>query len=143
MWIPLDDVPRERTLEFVAGSHFWGKLYRPQRFNGQALNENDGLEEIPDIDAHRDDYDIRGWPLSPGDAVVFDYRVVHGAPPNNSATSQRRAFSLRLVGNDARFIRRDEIVTSPPFPDVELRHGDLLEGPEFPVLYRRPTEQRQ
>ena len=30
LWIPLDEVPRERTLEFVAGSHLWGKLYRPQ-----------------------------------------------------------------------------------------------------------------
>ena len=35
MWIPLDEVPRARTLEFVAGSHLWGKMYRPQRFNGQ------------------------------------------------------------------------------------------------------------
>ena len=25
LWIPLDVVPRERTLEFVGGSHSWGK----------------------------------------------------------------------------------------------------------------------
>ena len=97
--IPLDEVPLDRTLEFVGGSHLWGKSYRPQRFNGQALNENDGLEESPDINGHRGDYDILAWPLSPGDAVAFDYRTVHGAPANNSPSAQRRAFSLRLVGD--------------------------------------------
>ena len=47
IWIPLDDVPRDTTLEFVSGSHKWDKFYRPQRFDGSALNKNDGLEAIP------------------------------------------------------------------------------------------------
>ncbi|MCP5083697.1 MAG: phytanoyl-CoA dioxygenase [Alphaproteobacteria bacterium] len=134
LWVPLDEVPRERTLEFIAGSHKWGKFYRPQRFNGQPLNENDGLEEIPDIDANRDAYKILGWDLVPGDVVAFDYRTIHGAPANTSASVQRRAFSLRLVGDDVRFVRREGIVTSPPFADVKLKHGDALRADEFPVL---------
>jgi len=138
LWIPLDDVPRERTLEFVAGSHLSGKFYRPQRFNGQPLNDNDGLEEIPDIDNHRQDYSIIGWALKAGDAVAFDYRAVHGAPANTSKTSARRAFSLRLVGDDARFRRADNLVTSPPFPDVQLKHGDPLTGEDFPLLFPTP-----
>ena len=137
LWLPLDEVPRERTLEFVAGSHRWEKRYRPQRFNGKPLNENDGLDEIPDIDANRDDYDIVGWDMSPGDAVAFDYRTIHGAPANNSASSQRRAFSLRLVGDDIRFARRENLVTSPPFSQVTLKHGDPLTADEFPLLYER------
>lgn len=137
LWIPLDDVPRERTLELVAGSHLWGKSYRPQRFNGQPLNEHDGLEEIPDIDANREDYDIVGWDLAPGDAVAFDYRTIHGAPANQSASAQRRAFSLRLVGDDICFARRPGIVTSPPFNQVTLKHGDPLHAAEFPLLYPR------
>jgi ectoine hydroxylase-related dioxygenase (phytanoyl-CoA dioxygenase family) len=135
IWIPLDEVPRERTLEFVSGSHQWGKNYRPQRFNGQALNEDDGLEEIPDINGARDDFDILGWALKPGDAVAFDYRTVHGAPANNSASSQRRAFSLRMVGEGATFARREGVVTSPPFEHVTLAHGTPLSGDDFPVLY--------
>ncbi len=134
IWLPLDEVPRDRTLEFAAGSHKWGKFYRPQRFNGQPLNENDGLEDIPDIDADRSAYNIVGWKLAPGDAVAFDYRTVHGAPANNSASSQRRAFSLRLVGDGTVFTRREGIVTSPPFPGVKLRNGEPLQGEEFPVL---------
>lgn len=137
LWLPLDDVPRERTLEFVAGSHLWGKSFRPQRFNGAPLNENDGLEEIPDINADRDAFDIVGWDLAPGDAVAFDYQTIHGAAANNSASAQRRAFSLRLVGDDVRFVSREGIVTSPPFSEVKLKHGDALTGEEFPTLYQR------
>ena len=137
LWIPLDEIPRERTLEFIAGSHLWGKSYRPQRFNGQALNDSDGLEEIPNIEDHRDDYTIVGWDLKPGDAVAFDYRTIHGAPANNSASAQRRAFSLRLVGDDIRFARRENIVTSPPFEAITLKHDEHLVGEDFPLLYQK------
>lgn len=134
LWIPLDDVPRETTLEFLSGSHKWGKFYRPQRFDGSALNANDGLENIPDINNNRGDYDIVGWAVQPGDAIAFDYRTIHGAPANPSRTSQRRAFSLRLLGDDVRFVRREGIVTSPPFKQVTLAHGDRLVAEEFPIL---------
>ena len=134
LWIPLDEVPRETTLEFVAGSHLWGKSYRPQRFDGSALNANDGLEEIPDIDGNRDDYEIVGWAVSPGDAIAFDYRTVHGAPANSSKTTERRAFSLRLLGDGVLFARREGIATSPPFKQVTLNHGDALVGDAFPML---------
>jgi len=43
-------------------------------------------------------------------------------------------FSLRLVGDDTHFVRREGIVTSPPFPGVTLKHGDRLAGDEFPIL---------
>ena len=134
LWIPLDVVPRETTLEFIAGSHKWDKFYRPQRFNGEALNENDGLEEIPDVNAARDKYEIIGWEVEPGDAIAFDYRTIHGAPANTSKSAMRRAFSLRLLGDDVRFARRDGIVTSPPFNGVTLQDGDAVVGPEFPML---------
>ena len=39
-----------------------GKTFSSKRFDGSALNEDDGLEEIPDINQHRDDYEILdGW----------------------------------------------------------------------------------
>lgn len=134
LWIPLDEVPRETTLEFISGSHKWDAFYRPQRFNGEPLNADDGLEEIPDINADRSSYDIVGWTVSPGDAIAFDYRTIHGAPANTSAKRQRRAFSLRLLGDNARFVRRDGIVTSPPFTQVTLQNGDPLVASEFPML---------
>jgi ectoine hydroxylase-related dioxygenase (phytanoyl-CoA dioxygenase family) len=135
LWIPLDDVPKERTLEFVGGSHLWGKSFRPQLFNGKPLNENDGLEDIPDIEGNRENYKILGWDLKPGDAVAFDYRTLHGSRANNSPTSQRRAFSLRMVGDNTTFARRENIKTSPPFNDIALKHGEPLVGEEFPILF--------
>lgn len=134
LWIPLDSVPRERTLEFVAGSHKSGKYYRPERFNKTALNENDGLEPVPDINGNREAFNILGWALKPGDAVAFNFLTLHGAPANTSKAEQRRAFSLRLMGDNVRFARRDGINTSPPFRGVTLNHGDVMNAPEFPLL---------
>ena len=134
LWIPLDSVPRERTLEFVAGSHGWGRYFRPERFNRQPLNENDGLEPVPDINGNRDQYRILGWALEPGDAVAFNYMTLHGAPANTSKVDQRRAFSLRLIGDNVRFARREGVVTSPPFRGVRLAHGAVMDAAEFPLL---------
>ena len=135
-WIPLDHVSRDRTLEFIAGSHLSGNLYQPQFFNGKPLNEGDQMTPVPDVAANRNKFDIRGWSIEPGDVIAFDFRTVHGAPPNTSRTEQRRAFSLRLVGDNARFVRHEGRVTSPPFPDVILKHGAPLEGKDFPLLYQ-------
>lgn len=133
LWVPLDRVPRDVSPEFVAGSHRFGKLFRPERFDKTPLNKDDGLEPVPDIDGHRGDYRILGWDMAPGDAVAFNYLTLHAAPANRQATNRRRAFSLRLVGDDARFaVRRG--VTSPPFPHVKLKQGDVMDAPEFPIL---------
>ena len=132
-WVPLDPVPRERTLEFVAGSHLAGKEYRPDRFDGTKLYEGDTSEPVPAIDTDRDAYRILGWALEPGDAVVFNFRTLHGAPANRSA-ERRRVISVRWVGDDARFVDRLGR-TSPPFPDLEYEDGAAFDAPEFPVLY--------
>lgn len=132
-WLPLDPVPRDRTIEFVAGSHLWGKDFRPDRFDGTRLYEGDESEPVPDIEGNRAAYDIRGWAVEPGDAVVFDFRTVHGAPANRSA-ERRRVISVRWVGDDARFVRRLG-PTSPAFPDLDYEDGAPFSAPEFPVLH--------
>lgn len=98
------------------------------------MNENDGLEDIPDIEGNRDAFDILDWDLKPDDAVAFDYRTLHWSPANNSPTSQRRAFSLRMVGDGTRFARRENIKTSPPFNGLTLKHGYPLKGGEFYLI---------
>ena len=79
--------------------------------------------------------DWRDDGLTPGDAVAFSYRTLHGAPANLQAANRRRAFSLRTVGDDARWAVRKG-ATSPPFRGVKLPHGAALEAPEFPLLWR-------
>ena len=133
LWLALDPVPVETCAEFVAGSHRWGKLYRPERFNRTPLNARDSLEAPPDIDANRGDYQILRWSLKPGDAIAFTFRTLHGAPPNRSTGLRRRAFSSRWVADGALFTRRGE-VSSPPFREVQLEPGAPLDGPEFPLV---------
>ena len=33
VWVPLDPVARDTSVEFVAGSHRWGRFFTPERFN--------------------------------------------------------------------------------------------------------------
>ena len=133
-WVPLDPVPRERTLEFVAGTHCAGPVYRAERFDGTNLYEGDASERVPDVNGSREDLDIRGWALEPGDAVAFNFRCLHGAPANRS-DSRRRVISVRWVGEDARFAVRPGR-TSPPYPDLDYADGAPFDGPEWPVLWR-------
>jgi len=138
-WIPLDPVGQDVCPEFIVGSHKWGTWYVPKRFSGQEWEreeEPEGLESIPDIDANRGDYEIVNFDVQPGDAIVFDFLTVHGAPPNRSS-NRRRAFSARVIGDNARWAVRSG-PTSPPFPELSaaLKAGQSLDGvEEFPVIH--------
>lgn len=134
-WVPLDPVPREIALEYVKGSHTWGKDFRPQRFDGTALYQGDVSEAVPDVEAKREDWPVIGFAMEPGDAVAFDFRTLHGAPANTTA-NRRRAVSFRWVGDDARFAKRQGR-TSPPFPHLTFEDGAPFEGPDFPMVWPR------
>ena len=132
-WSPMDKV-KNASLRCVVGSHKWPKAVRPKKW----LNEDNFYEtqqdfmEIPDPDKD-ESMEIKEFPMNPGDAVAFDFRILHGARGNTS-TTRRRAFSLRLVGDDARFIERGER-TSPPFPNHGMISGQPLRQDWFPIIY--------
>lgn len=132
-WIPLDPVGRDVVMECVRGSHRWGKDFRPMRFNGTRLYENDDFEPMPDIEAMRGELDLAGWDMQPGDAIAFDFRTVHGAPGNASPRA-RRVFSARWVGDDATYAERAG-KGSPPFTGLTLQHGDPFDAPIFPLVH--------
>lgn len=81
--------------------------------------------------------DIREFAMEPGDAVAFNYMTLHGARGNTS-TTRRRAFSLRLVGDDARYVERPGR-TSPPFPGHDMVAGQRLREDWFPRLFDRAS----
>ncbi len=141
-WIPLDPVPRESTLEFVAGSHADGTWFMPRTFSEETpmVFEPGALADVPDIEADRDAHEILGWELEPGDAVAFHMLTLHAAA---GTATRRRAFSLRLIGDDVRFAPRPHR-TSPPFPGLErqLSAGDPMDHPLFPVLWNVVPDSR-
>ena len=133
LWVALDPVARETSLQCVAGSHAWGVTHRPKRFDGTDLYAGDDRVPMPDIDARRDQFRILDWPLEPGDAIAFDFATVHGAPATTGAQHRRRVFSARWVGDGAVFVDRQG-KGSPPFRHLTLRNGEPLDGPDFPLF---------
>jgi ectoine hydroxylase-related dioxygenase (phytanoyl-CoA dioxygenase family) len=136
MWIPVDPVSRESTLELLAGSHR-GPWLMPRTFlDSQARWFPEGsLSDLPNIDADRSAHRILGWALEPGDIVCFQMLTLH-ASAGVGATSRRRVFSVRFLGDDIRHAPR-AWRTSPEFPGLidELPAGAPMEHPLFPLLW--------
>ncbi|QEN86012.1 phytanoyl-CoA dioxygenase [Labrys sp. KNU-23] len=133
-WSPLDPV-REASLRCVAGSHRWPKPVLPTRWLSEEnfYADSDAYIPVPDPDA--EGMDIREWEMEPGDAVAFNYMTLHGAR-GNQASTRRRAFSLRLVGDDARYVDRPGR-TSPPYPGHGMSAGEKLREDWFPTVFQR------
>lgn len=135
LWIPLDHVKRDIAVEYIGGSHNWGKMYTPMFFSGKPVNDSQEWDTLPDIDNHRGDYRILGWDVEPGDAIAFNFRTIHGAPANTSS-ARRAAIAFRWTGDDVTYADRGGH-TSPPFPDLNLKDGDVMDAPEFPLVWPR------
>ncbi len=130
-WTTVEPVTNA-TLRCVAGSHRWPKPVLPTRWLKEDKfypNEEDYIP-VPDPDA--EGMKVLEWHLEPGDAVAFNFKTLHGAR-GNTATQRRRAFSLRFVGDDARYVERPG-PTSPPFPGHDMMAGQRLREDWFPVI---------
>ena len=132
-WSPVDPV-KGASLRCVAGSHLWEKPVLPTRWLAETsfYPDDDKYMAVPDPDA--EGMEIKEWEMEPGDAVAFNYGTLHGAR-GNSTQNRRRAFSLRLLGDDARYVERPG-PTSPPFPDHGMQAGERLREDWFPVIYQ-------
>ena len=133
LWLPLDPVPRDVSVEYIRGSHRWLE-YNPAHFSDGSAYAGTGLPRLPDIESHRAQYDIASFALEPGDLLAFQAMIVHGAP-GNSGTHRRRALSTRWTGDDARYcVRAGEVAI--PTADPGLRHGDPMECARFPLVWK-------
>lgn len=142
LWIPVDPVPVENgAMMYWRGSHKSKTLYQPNVFVSQAPLPGAQGVPLPDIEGNLDKYDIVHFDVEPGDILVHHYRTVHGAGGNMSRYQVRRAASLRYCGDDIR-------VQNRPWAPRQLHHttklneGDTLHGPDFPVVWRRRSDQQ-
>jgi len=132
-WSPLDPV-KEAALRCVPGSHRWEKPVLPMRWVKEEAYFPNIEDYLPVPNPEAEGMPIAEWQMEPGDAVAFNYDILHGSRGNTS-TTRRRAFSLRLVGDDARYVERPGR-TSPPYPGHEMQPGQRLREDWFPVIYR-------
>lgn len=141
-WLPVDPVPRDATLEFLAGSHADGTWYLPKTFLTEEAKwfPCGTLADVPPVDVGTGNgHEVLGWALQPGDAVAFHMLTLHGSA---GSTERRRAFSIRMIGDDARHAPR-QWRTSPPFEGLaeELADGAAMEHPLFPLVYKYPVSE--
>ncbi|MCW5731383.1 MAG: phytanoyl-CoA dioxygenase family protein [Alphaproteobacteria bacterium] len=142
IWLPLDPVSRDTCVEYVRGSHRWGRWFAPKFFRqgGVDLEVKDPrFEPVPDFSAERERHEFLGWDLEPGDCIAFHALTVHGAPGNVSPVRRRRAFATRWFGADARYAARLGQI-SPPITGHGLSPGDAMGGPLFPRVWPCATD---
>ena len=132
-WIPLDKVTKENNLKLILGSHKWKKLLRPTKWSNDQpwYQDNNSFMDLPSRN------ELEGNILIPdlelGDAVLFNFKTVHGSTGNNSS-QKRRAFSMRFIGDDVTFFERGG-PTSPPFDGINLKTGDQMREDWFPKVF--------
>lgn len=139
IWLPLDTVAEETCVEYIAGSHRWGRWFAPQYFNraNTSLEAQDPrFEPIPDFDAERRAHRMLRWSLEPGDCIFFHALTVHGAPGNRASDRRRRAYATRWLGEDARYASRPGRI-SPPLEGHGLQPGDAMTCEMFPEVWPR------
>lgn len=137
VWVTLDPVSRETSgLEYVKGSHRWGKRFNPENFgrgNRAAALADEQNDIIPDIDSRRHDYQFLSWDMVPGDCLVHHSLAVHGAPGNSSSAIRRRALSTRWLGDDAVYWPLPNAADGG-LHDSRLTKGAPVESDMFPVV---------
>ena len=138
VWVALTDVgPENSALEYIAGSHKWGKFYRAA-IPDKDPNFKSDLEECPNFSELRGnpDYRFLSWEMKAGDCLVHHPLTVHGAPGNFSPKRRRAAISTRYFGRDAFWDPRP--ATMKITGDPQLVAGQRPEDDRvFPVAWRK------
>lgn len=123
-WIPCDAVTRESSgLMYVKGSHKWPQRFKAISPDYVAAIIDEKMDDIPDINAHPEQYDLIDWEMEPGDILMFHPLTLHGSFGNASRVRRRRALALRWVGDDVVYAP-----TSKRMP-IHYQHDSVTGGP--------------
>ncbi len=132
-WIPLDPITKDNSLQILLGSHKLPKLIRPTKWSNNQpwYKDEDNFMDMPDIESI--EKNILKTEMNLGDAILFNFKVLHSSP-GNSENIARRAFSMRFIGDDVKYIDRGG-ETSPPFKDINLKNGSKMREDWFPIVW--------
>ena len=133
-WIPLDPISKNNSLQVLLGSHKFPKLIRPTKWsNNQPWYKDDNnFMDMPDVKSMK--RNILNPKMNLGDAILFNFKVLHSSS-GNSEKIPRKAFSMRFIGDDVRYIDRGG-ETSPPFKGIDLKIGAKMREDWFPVVWK-------
>jgi ectoine hydroxylase-related dioxygenase (phytanoyl-CoA dioxygenase family) len=152
VWLSCDYSPGDITVQMVRGSHRWNVVYSTQSgaktketaaegkgYDFDNLGDPD-LPLAPDVARFRDSFDIITFDVEPGDALVFQGNMLHGAAGRDSWDRPRRAFATMWGGPDLRY-HEPRGKAFPPPGDLSrhpVPHGDPIGKHEavFPVFWR-------
>jgi ectoine hydroxylase-related dioxygenase (phytanoyl-CoA dioxygenase family) len=137
IWMSPDSVHRDEGLSFLQGSHLLDSLFVPVNFrDGSMMDVPDGMEALSDarLTSLKSECAEIAFDLEPGDALVFDNRVVHMARRSKSAVD-RSALSIRYLGDDARLTWKG-VNQTPPFHRMGMKfdEGDVPSEAWFPMV---------
>ena len=145
VWMPLVEVEKKSALEFICGSHRWAHKHKQTNFGALTgdpkdlvVFSNKGTVPFPDIDGHRDEYEILSWDMEPGDAVFFNARIIHGGSGNLDLGRGLKVFNSQWLGDDVRVCFRHEGMDpdhSQIMTDLGFFDGDRLEGEMYPRVW--------
>jgi len=140
VWMSPEEVPENESLAFIPGSHRSGNIYRSRNFKDGVEITDDGefqsLSEIEfDLLAEKG---IRIFRVHPGDALIFDNRILHSAI-RGKGSANRRALSLRFIGDGA-LLTTNFVSPSPALHlmGMKLEDGATPSEAWFPTVYPAP-----
>jgi ectoine hydroxylase-related dioxygenase (phytanoyl-CoA dioxygenase family) len=152
VWLTCDPSPRDVTVQVVRGSHMWNVVFDTATMAAASsvamTDEGDDfsyggigdarLPAVPDIEAHRDSFDILSFDVEPGDAVVFHGNVLHGASGKANHPHPRRAFATMWGGPELRHHQPQGHAMPLPGGDKAIPQGVRIGDHEdaFPVYWR-------
>jgi ectoine hydroxylase-related dioxygenase (phytanoyl-CoA dioxygenase family) len=135
LWLALDAVTEESgSMEFVKGSHKWGKRFHPVAFVDPEKYQTPE-PPVPDIDAMRDELEFIRFDYEPGDCTIHHGLMVHMAGGNQRTDRSRRAYVTRWAGDDVVYDPRPNI--QPMLWDPDLAAGAALDSTLWPRVWER------
>lgn len=142
IWLALVPVTKETSgLEYIAGSHKWDKFYCPVTPDEDGAFTDPNLEMCPNFTERHDDPSLTflSWDMQPGDVICHHPLTVHGAGGNKSADQRRLAISIRYLGDDVVWDRREHVMQLPEWPE-KLENGAYpADDKIFPVIWEKGT----
>ena len=147
IWIPVDPVARQTAIEVVRASHLWNAFYvtgNLDAYKAEAVNAEanayyfdhspEPYAQTPDIEAHRDSFDIIGYQLEPGDVVVFNFHLLHHAGAAQNSPTKRRVLSI-VCGDDSITMRRRPNMVPTRLDVAGRTFADGQSVSDFPELF--------